>query len=252
MTAINHRTLAQSRIPNQYQGSPKFIAWVGKVCEAFDDIEAALGVVAQLDDIEAKNLDGSYVVNGVNLDVVGARVGQRRRIPGAVPRQLFGWDDDPDALAWGEETDERAGGVWWTEGDTLNDDAVLDDTTYRIAIRGRKLLNELKVVNANDVYRFLEFVIPDYAQLGTTPFQVFDLGAMTFVVEIRRAVSLLEEILLTQAELMPRPVGVSRPIVTCWTYGVPTFGFDDDDLAEGFGEETDPDAGGVFAEEITI
>jgi len=251
MNSINHSALAQSRIVGQYRNSPKFMAWVSKVCEAFDDIEAALTVIAQLDDIEAR-VSGVYLVNGVNLDVVGARIGQPRRIPGAVPRQLFGWDDDDSALAFGEEDDERAGGVWWTEGETLNADAVLDDVSYRIAIRGRKLLNTLTIVNANDVYEFLAFVIPDYTHLGWVPFQVFDLGGMSFEVEIRRATSLLEQVLLTQADLMPRPVGVGKPIVTCWTYGVPTFGFDDDDLAEGFGEETDPDAGGVFAEEIAL
>lgn len=254
---MTHADLAKSRIPAQYQNSPKFMAWVGKVCEAFDDIAAVLDIIRQLDDIEATSrATGEYIVTGVNLDIVGARIGQPRRIPGAVPRQLFGWDDDATALAFGEEDDERAGGNWWTEGETLNSDAVLDDTTYRIAIRARKLLNTLKVVNSDDVYAFLEFVMPDFetfvADDVIPPFQVFDMGGMTFEIELRRQPTLLEEILLTQVDVMPRPVGVSKPIVTWWVPGVDTFGFDDDTLAEGFGEETDPDAGGVFAEEILL
>jgi hypothetical protein len=232
------------------------MAWVGRVCEAFDDIERVLLVIAQLDDIEALDAYGNYVVGGVNLDVVGARIGQPRRIPGAVPRQLFGWDDDASALAFGEETDERLGGVWYNEGETLSSDAVLDDTTYRIAIRARKVLNALTTVTADDVYRFLKFVMPDFATFVVggviAPFQVFDMGGMTYEIEVRRQPTLLEEVLLTQAEIMPRPAGVSRPIITWWVPGAATFGFDDDDLASGWGEESDPTAGGVFAEEIQL
>jgi hypothetical protein len=250
---IDHAALARSRVVAQYRNSPKFMAWVGKVCEAFDDIEAALLVIAQLDDIEAQNPDGSYVVTGVNLDVVGARIGQPRRIPGAVPRQLFGWDDDASALAFGEETDERVGGVWYNEGETLNNDAVLDDVTYRIALRARKYLNTLTVVDAIDVYTFLQFVMPEYTACPMVPFQVFDLGGMAYQVEVRLIPTLLEEVLLAQAELMPRPVGVDRPIITYWDPTVATFGFDDDPNATAaFGEETDPTAGGVFAEEIHL
>jgi hypothetical protein len=250
---INHAALAQSRVVNQYQGSPRFMAWVGRVCEAFDDIERVLLVIAQLDDIEALDAYGNYVVGGVNLDVVGARIGQPRRIPGAVPRQLFGWDDDASALAFGEETDERLGGVWYNEGETLNNDAVLDDVTYRIAIRARKYLNTLTVVDALDVYAFLQFVMPDYASWGITPFQVFDTGGMSFQIEVRRVPTILEEILLTQAEIMPKPVGVDKPLVTYWDTTVSTFGFDDDpNPTAAFGEETDATAGGVFAEEIHL
>lgn len=255
-TTINHTALAQSRITQQYQRSPKLLAWVGKVCEAFDDIEAVLKVIVQLDDIEAKDADGNYIVLGVNLDVVGARIGQSRRIPGAVLRQLFGWDDDDSALPWGEETDERIGGNWYTEGETLSSDAVLDDTTFRIAIRARKALNSLTTVTADDVYRFLKFVLPDFATFVAggviAPFQVFDMGGMTYEVEVRRQPTLLEEVLLTQAEIMPRPACVNRPIITWWVPGAATFGFDDDDLASGWGEETDPTAGGAFAEEIHL
>ena len=253
VSPLNHAALAQSRIVAQYRNSPRFVTWVGKVCEAFDDLEAVLTVIAKLDDIEALNADDSYVVTGVNLDVVGKRVGQPRRIPGAVPRQLFGWDDDASALAFGEEADERLGGVWYNEGETLNNDAVLDDTTYRVALRARKYLNNLTVVDAIDVYAFLQFVMPEYTSCPMVPFQVFDTGGMSFQIEMRLIPTLLEEILLTQAELMPRPVGVDRPTVTYWDPTVATFGFDDDPNATAaFGEETDSTAGGVFAEEINL
>lgn len=247
-----HAELAVSRLVGQYRNSPKFRAWVAAVCESFDDIQAALDVVAQLDDLDAVKEDGSYLVGGVNLDVIGKRIGQSRRIPNAIPRLLFGWDDDPYALAFGEENDPSAGGDWYEEGGTNNNDALLDDTLYRAALRGKILLNSLKLVTADDVYTFLQFVMSDHAEWGVVPFVVTDLGGMCFAVEIRRIPTLLQAVLLVEANLMPRPAGVTYPVVTAWDARAPTFGFDDDTLAAGFGEETDPTAGGIFAEEIII
>jgi hypothetical protein len=252
-TTINHAALAVARIASQHR-TPKFLAWVAAVTEAFDDLEAAANQVAQLDDIDAMNRGGGYVVNGVNLDIVGKRIGQPRRIPGGNPRILFGFDDDALADTFGEEDNPLLGGIWWDVGDPLTGDAVLDDETYRLALRARRYLNQTTVANADDVYAFLRFVMPDYADgpMGPIPFMVMDMGGMAFEVQLTRQPTLAETVILTQAGVMPKPVGVGKPIVSWWTYGAPTFGFDDDATAETFGEDDDPTAGGVFAEETLL
>lgn len=249
VSSINHVVVAQSRVTQQYRDKPKFMAYVAMLAEAFDDIELCLVNLRLLDDIDAQ-LYGFYVNTGVNLDVVGEVLGQKRRITDALQRPLFGFADDNTSLPFAEEGgDPDIGGYFWDEDSSATMDALLDDDPYRVALRARKLLDMMRVVSADDVYGVLDIVFPDLANASPIA-QVIDLGMMCFAVQLPRLPTQNELAIIRYAKLMPRPAAV-RYELSYYDSTAQNFGFSEDPSAYGFGEEGgDPDLGGVMAEEI--
>jgi hypothetical protein len=258
---LNHAALAVSRLTGLYQDKPKWRVLVTTLAGAFDDMEPVLQVIAQLDDVDAKDATGAYIVGGLNLDILGKRIGQTRRISNVIPRLYFGWDDDALALGWGEDDGERAGGSWYEDGQPLYDDTLMDDATYRVLIRLRRLKNGAplvdsaaptgaQLINFETLIKAFLFVFPDATALGTYALVLTEVTA-TVIFGLGRQPTQLELAMLRYSGAFPKPAGV---LLSCywWPYGTPTFAFDDDldPNAAGWGEDEDPPAGGVFAEEF--
>jgi hypothetical protein len=247
---VDHAATAVSRLTGLWQDKAKWKAFLAMVAGAFDDMEPVLQVIMQLDDVDAVDQTGAHIVSGVNLDVLGKRIGQPRRITHVVPLMYFGWDDDTLALGWGEEDDEQAGGSWYEDGQATYADALLDDPTYRVVIRLRRLKNSTPMVNFETIIQALLFVFPDMATIGTYALILQEVTA-TIVFGLGRQPTDLELAMLRYSGAFPKPAGVD---LSCywWPYGTDTFAFDDDldPNAAGWGEESDPTLGGVFAEEF--
>lgn len=247
---VNHAALAVSRLTGLYQDKAKWKALVAAVTGFFDDMEPVLQIIAQLDDVDAQTEAGAYVVGGVNLDILGKRVGQSRRISNVIPRLYFGWDDDALALGWGEDDDERTGGIWYEDGQPLYDDTLVDDATYRVLIRLRRLKNAAQLITFETVIQAFLFVFPDAATIGQYALVLTEVTA-TIIFGIGREPTQLEMAMIRYSGAFPKPAGVC---LSCywWSYGTPTFAFDDDldPNADGWGEAGDPTLGGVFAEEF--
>lgn len=249
VSPMSHAVTAQSRLTGLYADKARWSQFVTMVASAFDDLEAVLATLTRLDDIDAR--DGTrYLNGGVNLDVLGARLGQPRRITNSIPVLLFGWDDDVDALPWGEDDGELTGGSWYEDGQATASDALLDDASYRVVLRLRRAKNVTKALSLDSLVSALMAIFPDATTLGpyalvlteTTGTVLFGLG---------RQPQPLELALLKYSGAFPKPAGVAIGGYW-WTTGSPTFAFDDDSDpdAAGWAEESDPDAGGVFTEEF--
>lgn len=249
-TPLNHAELAVSRLTGLYQDKLKWRAFVALLASAFDDLETVLETISRLDDVDARKSDDSYLVGGVNLDVLGARIGQPRRITAATPLLYFGWDEDDEALGWGEDDEELSGGSWYEDGQPTTADALMDDPTYRVAIRLRRLKNMVKELSLETIIDGLLFIFPDLEDLGAYALVLYDLTGVVLI-GLGRQPTPLELALLRKTNAFPKPAGVALAGYW-WSYGSDTFSFDDDldPGAAGWGEEGDPDAGGVFAEEF--
>jgi hypothetical protein len=247
---VNHSALAVSRLTGLYQDKLKWRFLLAALAEPYDDYEAFLPVLAALDDIDAKDDLGRFLNRGVVLDVTGARYGQPRRLSGAVSLLYFGWDEDDSALPWGEDDDELTGGSWYEDGQALTADALMDDATYRVAIRMRRVKNSAPRVTFETIIAALIHIFPDVPDLGTYALTLDEVpGAVLF--GLGRQPTNLEIALLRYSGAFPKPAGVT--LQCCWwPTGSPVFSFDDDldPSAAGWGEADDPDAGGVFAEEF--
>lgn len=249
VSSVNHATLAQSRLTGLYCDKAKWKTFLGMVASCFDDIEAVLPIITQLDDVDARE-GMTYLASGVNLDVLGARVGQPRRITNAIPVLLFGWDEDDDALPWGEDDGELTGGSWYEEGQALTSDALMDDATYRVAIRMRRDTLATRRPTFETVVTGLLYIFPDLPSLGQYALVLEELTGVVLL-GIGRQPTQLELALFKYSGAFAKPAGVE---VTgyWWTSGIATFAFDDDSDpdAAAWGEDDDPNAGGVFAEEF--
>ena len=251
VSLIDHTEIAASRPTGLYRDKAKAMALVRLLGgEIFDDMEAVLLTISALDDIDAKDARGEYLNRGVVLDITGARYGQKRRLSGAIPLLYFGWDDDANALGWGEEDDELAGGSWYEDGQALTADAVMDDATYRVAVRMRRLKNSSQIVTFETIVASLLYIFPDLAELGIYALVLNEVtGAI--LLGIGRQPTAMEVALLRYTGAFPKPAGIG--IECSWwpaATGVFTFDDDPDPNGAGWGEEGDPDAGGVFAEEF--
>ena len=225
-TPLNHAELAVSRLTGLYADKTKFRAFVVMVASCFDDLESVLPIIAQLDDVDAKDQDGQYILAGVLLDTLGARIGQPRRMSGAIALPYFGWDDDPTALGWGEDDSELTGGSWYEDGQPLTADALMDDPTYRVAIRMRRDKNQTKVINLESFITAFLRIFPDAPTLGAYALTLTVLTG-TVLVGLGRQPTPLEIALLRYSGAFPKPVGIELGGYW-WKAGAPTFAWDDD------------------------
>lgn len=246
---MSHAETAQGRLTGLYADKAKWRALVGLLAGVFDDLEAVLATLTRLDDLEAR--DGiRYLNSGVNLDVFGARIGQARRISNSIPVLLFGWDDDADALPWGEDDGELTGGSWYEDGQATASDALLDDASYRVVARVRKEKNVTKALSLDSLVAALMHIFPDATTLGPYALVLTETTG-TVLLGLGRQPQPLELALLKYSGAFPKPAGIAISGYW-WPAAGPTFAFDDDPDpgAAGWGEESDPDAGGVLAEEF--
>jgi hypothetical protein len=217
-----HAETALSRLTGQHVDKPKFRDCVASLVESMDDIEPVVHHLSRLDDLEVRDQFGNYLVQGVNLDVVGAKVGQPRRLRMAVPRNFFGFELEiggfQGAQNFGEEGDLSVGGIFYEEGGVYVDDAILQDAEYRLAIKARIICNH-SGAHVEDIYAALRVLLPDsyvvalsnntetYTQLY--PIQVADVGGMALEITIGKDASAIERAMIENAGLLPIASGVA-------------------------------------------
>jgi Protein of unknown function (DUF2612) len=241
--------LAPQRVVSQYADKPKFMAYLAALTAMLDGIYQAALSLYTLPDIDASE--------GVQLDNIGALVGQPRSLRAAVPKSFFGFSIEgpgsfPQPLPYGEEgATPNYGGVLWDEGSALADSAAMDDATYRRAIKARIVYNDVRPSATTGwkdaIYAVLFQIFPGFD--GVT---VHVDGGMAIEIGLRCVPSAQQKALLLYADLLPVPACVSWTVLV-WDPTVPVFGFDDTipsygDTIAGYAEEP-ATTGGVLAEE---
>ncbi len=233
---------AKSRIAGHLVDSDKFAGEIEARISILEEARVGLASLESMTDIDASE--------GVQLDIIGAIVGQPRRVEKAVSKWFFGWDDEGHALGFGEADDPSVGGVWYTEGDGTTASALLDDVTYRRCIRMRVAYN----TTGSDpdkpmleyVYDVLRLIFPDWSP-DAYELTVYDEGGMCLTCYVGVQPDDLQTALLKYAHVVPLNSCVSMTILVGGT-----FAFDDSPGTGllGFDEESAPGGGGTFAEEL--
>jgi hypothetical protein len=231
---IDHVSVGLSQVIKQYQNSPNFLAYLSSILSMSNDIENVLQSLLTLPNIDA--------VSGVNLDVIGLRVGQTRQITKGINFPYFGFQDTPNGEGFGELGDSSYGAPFAEYGEVQTETNTLNDAAYRILLRTRIIKNHSQATPENimDALAYL-FSSSWVSASDTTP--------MHMVLAIDRYLSPLEIAIFTTLDILPRPAGVMLDGLI--TYN-PTnyFGFAGQVGALGFGELTSPTVGGIFAELI--
>lgn len=253
---VDLQAQSQKRITGAMARSARFRAVVSAIVAGFTKVKEALQSIDRMLDIDTQG--------GVVLDIIGALVGQPRRLIGAAPRSFFGFKiESPGSfqrsLPYGDRAHTDRGGVLWNRGASLTAGAFMDDATYRFAIRARIIKNNLRPDGEpwiEKLYRSLLLILPDANLPGPPVVHVFPLfatrGRMQITVCIGRPLSSREVALLTQADLLPIPDGVLLQF-TQWDDTKPVMGFKGQQRANvaGYGDRAHPTRGGRLAERVS-
>lgn len=202
-------------IPSANRNQPKFTASLSVVLE---------GLVAVMNTLES--MPAAFDIDtaiGAQLDAVGVRVGLSRRLP--VPIEGVYFSFGIEGVGFGE-------GVWRGPNDPTDAIALLDDETYRAALRIKIAANSW-----NGTVAGAQALLASLSGGGTYMFMQdnFDMSGTVIVSGV--IPSALFKSLLRQLLIVFKPGGVElRTIFASSVSGAPVFGFGlDNDYIGGFG-----------------
>lgn len=221
---------AKERLIQQYKDKPKFNALLEGLADG-----------SQLIEDEACNLFDIYDIDtmaGHNLDVIGAIVGQSRVLVDADELAFFGFDGASSAQTFGDADDSSLGGRFRSSEESTTGNVYLADPEYRLFIRAR--------INKNYTQCTPEEIIAQVIFLINVDKVVFRDGDMMMNIGVGKLLDETEKFLLTEYDLIPRPVAVGLEYVYEFD-GSFAFGFDGDLDSLGFDDAGSPGAGGTFA-----
>lgn len=231
---IDHQELGRSRVATQYTEAQKFLAYIRALLASSAEMEAVLQKVAEQSDID--------LAEGVNLDVIGEIVGISRILPNSIAVKFFGFEGQPGGDVFGEEGALGIGSRFREELEPETATSVLADPEYRLLLRAKIVKNHAQGTN-EDILLGLAYLFNAKRTV------VEDLGGMRIGVAIGRQLTFQEKAMVTTLDILPRPDGVQiawRATFDSNKY----FGFEEQPGALSFGEEGQPDVGGLLAEEF--
>ena len=129
----DYLTVARSRYTQQFKDKPVFDAYVKIVMQEIAELQTAFKDLKQL-----RDLDNAV---GVQLDVIGAIVGQPRVLVDFTLFPFFGFYEDNSALGFSSLADPTSGGILKSLSDSDGEDYEVDDETYRFILRARIVAN---------------------------------------------------------------------------------------------------------------
>jgi hypothetical protein len=259
---INAVTNGLARVCGHQVDKPKFLAYVRALLEEVDLVDVAFKQVATIDDIDASV--------GVQLDVLGAIVGQPRRLTAALINAFFGFEpvgggDYVLAMPYGDDDIPGFGGQFFSEGDSTTASADMVDVDYRKAIKARIAYNNTRVPSdgvtaySDGLFHVLRYIFSDAGATGLPgyPLYVHDDGDMHITIGIGKVPNQQEKALLLYAHVLPVPSGVGFSTVIWDADASSTYylGFDDTYAGTwiaGMGDTDFPAMNaGRFAEELS-
>jgi len=136
---IDHKALAESRLALQFTESTKFIGYIKALINEGSDLESVFQDI----------LKGRFIAAavGVQLDILGAIVGQSRVITDGYFIPYFGFVGQPNATGFN-------GAPFFSIGDPAVGAGTLDDDTYRLYIKAKIALNHSRGVHEDFVTSF--------------------------------------------------------------------------------------------------
>lgn len=180
-------------ITSEHSAKPKFMALVQAIAGTAGDIANLIASLPALFDLDT--------AIGKQLDIVGQWIGQSRVVPGVLTLGYFGFVENVVALTFGEETDISIGGRFYEEGEPFTSTAVLADPEYRTILKAKIVRNQYDGTQ--------EEIENALAYIFNAPAHIRDNGTMVIDIVINAKISLVDQSLLTNFDLLPRPAGVA-------------------------------------------
>lgn len=224
-TEEQYEDIAKSRITSQFQDKTVVNKYIELLIDAFEDLQ-----VVFKDLLQKRSIDEA---TGKQLDIIGEIVGQPREFIAVDLYSFFGFQGAPNAAAMGE-LGSLLGGQFYSVGDPLGGNILLDDPTYRLFIKA-KILKNTTASTPEQFISFINFIF------GTTQTFLSE-GQAEYTVYFGRELSNFELTLLNYvsysqgypSRLIPKTVGVRINFGTFIAGDY--FGFEGAPGAKGFGD----------------
>lgn len=236
-------TQARERFTEQFKDKAVFDRYVQLMIQSSVETQQVLKDLMQKRSIDT--------AEGVQLDIIGDIVGQPRTLLDTTLLKYFAFDGYPEAQSYGDLNNNALGGYYYSLGDALTGNTLLNDEQYRLFIRAKILKNKTNAT-PNDFLDFVGFVF------GTPINNVIVEGDAEFTILVGKELNSFEKALLTyttnidgyDVPFMPKPVGVRINFGQFPSENF--FGFTGVPGAKGYGDLNDPSLGGKFATLITV
>lgn len=226
---IDHKALAESRLANQFKKSVNLIAY----------IKALLSEADTLEQVYQSLLNDRWIdtAEGVNLDILGAIVGQSRELIDAEIFDYFGFAGDPQSQTFGSFGLPSIGGRFRSFYEETQGLRNLNDDELRLFIRARIARNSTKST-PEDIMSFVKF-------LFNTSVVLFIDGDTRYEISIGRLSSINDKSIIEDLDIIPKTAGVNAIYVAEFDED-DFFGFQGIPKAQGFGAIGEPEEGGTF------
>jgi len=230
---IDHNALAESRLATQFSESVNLIAYIKALLVEADTLEQVFQ-----DLLEKRWID---TAEGVNLDIIGAIVGQSRILIDASVLSYFGFSGAAGADSFGTLADTSIGARFKSINESTVGNRRLTDVEYRAFIKSRIIKNSI-IPTIQEVTSFFRFLF------NVSQVIVLD-GPMRYTVQIGRVLTVNEKALLLNTDIAPKVAAVG---VGYQEYDVAqAFGFAGVPISLGFGSVNNSSIGGKFASIIS-
>ena len=198
---VDYLQEARERVTEQFKNQDIFDRYLQILLIDNTEIQ---GVLKDL--MQKRSID---TAEGAQLDVIGEIVGQKRELIDTALLKYFAFDGYPDAQTYGDLNNESLGGVFYSLGDPLAGNTLLNDDQYRLFIKAKIIKNSTNVT-PNQFLSFLSFVF------GSPFNMIIAEGGAEFTALVGKNLTSFEKVLLTyvstvngySSRFVPKPVGV--------------------------------------------
>lgn len=230
---IDHIELAESRIATQFKESTNLISY----------IKALLYEANTLEQVIQDILDKRWIdtAEGVNLDIIGAIVGQPRIIIGAELFGYFGFAVNAESGPFGSSGDPSLGDRFRSRSEPTNGNRELSDSEYRVWIRAR--------ISKNRTSSTPEDVINQIAFILEAEQVIFIDGNTEYQVSVGKILSSDEKSILLNTDIIPKTAGVRANYLTQYDFE-DFFSFQGIPGSSGFGSVNNSSLGGKLGKLI--
>ena len=226
-STIDHISLAESRISTEYKRSLKLISYIKALLLEANSLESVFQ-----DLLNKRWID---TAQGINLDIIGAIVGQSRVIISAEFFGYFGFGVNLESGPFGTLSDVSVGDRFRENSEPVAGNRNLLDEEYRIWIKAR-IAKNITSSSPEDIISQIKLILNAEQVLfidGNTEYQI----------SIGKLLTGDEKSILLNFDIIPKTAGVKANYLTQYNYDS-FFSFSGVPGAEGFGSTSNSNLGG--------
>lgn len=230
---IDHKQLAISRLVTQFRESTNLISYIRTLLLEANTLEDVFHSI-----LEERWIDTAI---GVQLDILGAIVGQPREIIDAELFGYFGFAVNLESGPFGSVNDTSEGDRFRGVNEPTVGKRILSDSEYRLWIRARIITNKTSST-PEDIIGQIKFFI------DTEQVLFFD-GDTEYTVAIGKILTNEEKSTLLNSDIVPKTAGVRVNYNVQYDFEN-FFGFQNVPNSLGFGSLSNPELGGKLGKLI--